>query len=79
MALHFPVTGNLYGGGGGVTFGDGLMIASSGKLDVLSSAPHSGCSACLWLHGSVMVSALMDSDAVGLDKGPCLWLLGPFL
>lgn len=46
-----------------MTFGDGLVIPSSGELAVLSSSPRWGCSAPRWLHGSTTVSSLVDSDA----------------
>ena len=47
----------------GVTFGDGLVVASAGDLAALSSPPRWGCSAPLRLHGSTTVSPLVDSDA----------------
>lgn len=83
MALHFPVTGSLFGQGG-ITFADGLVIPSSGELALLSSPPHWECSAPLQLHGNTMVTALVNSDAQkkGLwdwMKLLCFWLPGPFL
>lgn len=67
----------------GVTFGDSLVIPSSRELAMPSSPPCWRCSAPLWLHGNMMVSPLMDSDAQkdslwGWMKH-CANLPGPFL
>lgn len=82
MSLHFLVTGSLYSQGR-ITFGDDLVIPSSGELALLRS-PHWECSAPLQLYGNTTVSPLVDGDAQ--EKGlwdwmklPCFWLPGPFL